>query len=565
MTGALRAKAPVVGFAFALFLMVFARVIDLGADAWPDLCWGGGIWTDEGFYAHNAVNAVRFGNPVQDDFNNRILSPWIDALQRGIFGVWGISLETVRWPSVVAGLVSLPVFWAAMRLRFGPEAARTGLLLFGLEVSWLFTNRLGLLESIGVLVHCLAFLGWAKGGMAGWLLAGALAVAAGTVKTTFLIFLPLPLLVWGWSAWADGTPWVRPVLAYIAGAGVALLAYLVWWGIPNAAEILRMNNFYRERQSQPRSVDELVTVVRRGLIGREFGLFQRLCTRTPVLTALALAGLFAGGRFQFSARWNRRRGGTMVRRTRPRREAERLLWLWFVAGILFLLASRYAPTRYYLVMHPAMAGLAAVFLHRLPSWGRLCRRSLRARFLLGAVAVATGFHLSMPLLRVVGTRFPVEWGAAVGFAAAIGVVVATGAPQWPQSWRSAPAWGLGLFLIGSVGQMGWWWTHRTYQTRELGRQLASLLPPGATLLGDFAPNLCLENRLRAIPVFRGLANDRNPVGRFRPDAVLVAQTPVPAGFWREIAQGVVVEENCIARLTFHRWRLHVYQVPEALR
>ncbi len=554
-----------------LFLMVIGRVVDLGADAWPDLCWGGGIWTDEGFYVHNAVNAVRFGNPVQDEFNNRILSPWVDALQRAVFGIWGISLETVRWPSVFAGLVSLPVFWLAMRRRFGASIAWTALLLFGLEVSWLFTNRLGLLESIGVLVHCLAFLAWSVGGPWGWLVCGALVVAAGSVKTTFLILLPLPILVWMWGGIRDRSPWLRQSAWYTAGIGAALAVYLIWWGFPNGAEILRMNNFYRERQSQPRSFDELVKVVRRGLIGRDFGLFQRLSTRTPLLTGLALVGLFGGGGYGFAG-WFRsilsKRSGSKTSRLRPRREAERLLWIWFLAGIVFLLASRYAPTRYYLVMHPAMAGLAAITLHRLPAWLRLWRRNPGSRPIAWGALFVLGFHAVQPILRLAGplAKYPVEIGGCVGFLVATVVCLGLANRRMRHhAFKQAPIWGMGLFLIGSIGQIGWWWTHRTYQTRTIGRQLAALLPPGATLLGDFAPNLCIENKIRAIPVFRGLANDSDPVGRFRAEAVLVAQTPVPAAFWREIAPGVVVEENCVAKLTFHRWRLHVYRVPEALR
>ena len=551
-------------------LMVLPRVVDLGADAWPDLCWGSGIWTDEGFYTHNARNAVLFGDPVQDEFNNRILAPWLDGLHRWIFRIWGVSLETVRWPSVIAGLGCIPVFWVAMRCRFGSRIAATATVFFGLEVSFLFTNRIGLMESVGVLLHCIAFLAFATGRPLGWFVSGMVAMACVSLKTTFLILLPLPVLVWLWSAWRERSPWLVPVAAYGAGALCALVAYLAWWGIPNGAEIVRMNNFYRERQSQPRSWMQLLWMIRRGLIGYQFGLFQRLLTRTPILSILALIGLLGGCRLWSVTRLraSTHPGKRRSRAIRPRREAERLLWLWFAAGVVFLLVSRYAPARYYLVMHPAMAGLAAITAHRLPSWIRLWRKQRRARFPILATGFLLGFHSIQPALQTVSALRP--WSAWLGGAAGAALATAFAAIlprlEFRPGMRDAiPAAALGLFVLGSVGQLGWWWTHRTYETRQLSRELASFLPPGSRLAGDWAPNLCIENKIRAMPVFRGLANDRDPIGRFRPDAVLVGQTPFPIALWKELAPAVVVEENRLTTLRFHGLRLNLYRVPKELR
>ncbi|MFM7321014.1 MAG: hypothetical protein ACKO5K_05750, partial [Armatimonadota bacterium] len=322
-------------------LLVVPRVADPTADPWPDLCWGSGIWTDEGFYTHAARDVVLFGG-LADAFDNRVLSPILDAVHRFLFGVWGVGLTTARMPSIVAGLVSLPLFHAAMRRRFGPGVARWGLLFFGLEASWLFTNRIGLIESTGVLVLVAAFYAWSVGSPLGWFVAGALAAGAVAVKTTFLLFLPIPLLLVGWRGFRGERTVLREAAWYGAGAACALGTYLVFWGLPHGPEIVRMNNFYRTRQSQPRSFTQLLWMVRRGLIGYHFGLLQRLETRTPVATTLALCGL--------ALAWRPRQRAHRSR-PRPRRDAEHLLILWFAAGLLFLLVSRYAPARYFLVFH----------------------------------------------------------------------------------------------------------------------------------------------------------------------------------------------------------------------
>lgn len=548
------------GWFFLIVLLVVPRVVDPTADPWPDLCWGSGIWTDEGFYTHAAREAVLFGG-LGDEFDNRILSPLLDAVHRALFRTWGVGLTTARLPSIVAGLLSLPLFHIAMRRRFGPRVAGWGLLFFGLEVSWLFTNRVGLMESTGVLVLVTAFLAWSVATPAGWFAAGALAAGVVAVKTNFLLFLPLPVVLALWRTWRGDRRALRETGWFLGGAFCAAAAYLLWWGLPHGAEIVRMNNFYRTRQSQPRSFAQLLWMIRRGLVGYHFGLLQRLETRTPVLTSLALAGL------SWSSFVGLRPGARRFHcRPRPRREAERLLVLWLAAGLGFLLVSRYAPARYFLVFHPAMAGAAAIALDRMPAWLRMVRRGTLEPRWLALPAIPLGFHWVQPAAMASAFR-----PAAVAVGIAAGTALFAWASRWlpvaarrvhPERCRVVIA---GLFLVGSVGQIAAWWATRRHDNVALSRRLARDVGPGGVVVGDWAPNLCLENDLRAIPSFRGLANDARPVERFRADAVLVARTPVPMAFWRELAPTVVRDANRIATYPYHGYLLDLYRVPGGRR
>src|SRR5918997_3802545 len=94
------------GVLLLLALLVVPRVIALDADTWPDLATSrdSGIWTDEGFYTYNARNAVLFGKAELDEFNNRNLSPVLDALQRRVFARFGVGLIPARAISVACAL-----------------------------------------------------------------------------------------------------------------------------------------------------------------------------------------------------------------------------------------------------------------------------------------------------------------------------------------------------------------------------------------------------------------------------------------------------------------------------
>jgi len=69
----------------ATALAVWARVVALDADPDFRLCWSSGLLTDEGFYTHNARNAVLLGHARTNEFNNMVLSPLVHAAQAAVF------------------------------------------------------------------------------------------------------------------------------------------------------------------------------------------------------------------------------------------------------------------------------------------------------------------------------------------------------------------------------------------------------------------------------------------------------------------------------------------------
>ena len=528
--------------------LVLPRVLFLDADAAPDLCWGTGIWTDEGFYTHNARNAVLFGHAELDGFNNRNLSPVLDLLQQGVFRIFGVGLVPVRALSAFFGLLALVFFYDGLRRKLGRRIALTATLFLGFEPTYLFYNRLALMEAPAVCVVCAALWAWCVGGARGTFLAGFLAASLVAWKASFLLFAPLPILAailpqtWG-PGGRNGGKFSRyrgvggNLLPYALGAVVALLLYYFLWFRPHEAAIVHMNRHYAMEQARPKSFMQLLWMVRRAGIGYYNGLFQRLFTRDPALSLLAVAGLFA-------PLWSRRKRG----------ETLRILYLWTAVGILWISVSKYAPTRYYLVFWPALCGLAAVMLWRLPL---LKRKPL-------AVAVPVGllaFHALQPVFFAAH-----DSGWAVGVGLVVGVAAGAGA------WRLAPRLRarslrvalVGLFALASALQIGFYFATKGHRTKEIGRELTRIAAqdgkPDAMILGDWAPNFVVDTPLHSAPVFQKLANDDDPVGTLHADYILTSDDKVHAAQWRHFAPLAYRPENRVAVFPLYQYTLELYRV-----
>ncbi len=597
-----RRPRTLAGLLLLAALLIVPRVVALDADTLPSLDINSGIWTDEGFYTYNARNAVVFGRAELDEFNNRNLSPVLDLVQRLVFRAFGVGLVPARAVSVACAFVALGFFYAALRRAFGRRVALSGLILLGGEVTFILYNRLALMETPALVVLCAALWAFTLGTPAGWLLSGALAASAIAFKTTFLVFLPAPLLAWAWRWGASRQRVGRPVLWYATGALVGTAIYLLAWGIPHGPEIWRMNNYYRTRQVQPRSIHQAARFVQRAAFGYRRGLAQFLETRSPVLSTLAVLGLlaiplgrrpvkkaeglkslarsatvlpdgktgrpFVPGTVREDGRFTER-GISIPRQLRE--DAHRVLWLWAVLGLGALAVSRYSPTRYYLIVYPALAALASLALWRLVPlwrWARRRRGRLANAPLLCLPAFLLAYHLLLPALYhlpAARAHFGLLDEALAALAAGgltYGLVL--------RRARSLPRPGplaarvLGLFLVVSLGQQAFWFVTRDYRTRDVAREISQIVcRSGDVLAGDWAPNLCLDNRVRAVAVLPGLANGRRPVETLHADYVLVAQTPYPIRWWKRQAPGVVAPQNLVRRFRFHEYTLHLYRVPAA--
>jgi len=353
-----------------LVACLLVRLAWLDADPPPWLSWSTGLCTDEGFYTLDARHLALFGTSAPGDFHDRLLSPLLSLLQQGVFSLFGPGLVQARLLSVLFGLLTVGVFWLGLRRVWGAQAADYGALFLGLAPPFALYNRLALQETPTVFWLALAFTLWAYGArrpalcaLAG-LSVGAAAVFKGLalLATPALLALPAPNAGGAGTGRGTGTgrgagtkreaergegainraptavSGLAPPALGAGGAVLGLALYAALWYLPHHAELARMATFYRVHQMQPHSLHSLGLNVRRAFLGGERGVFPYLLALLPVPCALAGWGL-----------WERKDGDA----------ARRFFAPWLAGGLLFCLVSSYAPSRYYVLFLPALAGLAA--------------------------------------------------------------------------------------------------------------------------------------------------------------------------------------------------------------
>lgn len=330
-----------------LFLCVLVRLAALDADPPPWLSWSTGLYTDEGYYTLDARHEVLFGTLSPGNFHDRLLSPLLSVMQQGVFEVSGASLHQARLLNVCFGLLTVCVFWLALCRAYDVRTADFGALFLGLAPAFALYNRLALQETPTVFWLVLGFAFWAYD--IKWLSGAAVAVAI-VFKGLAVIALP--------AIFARRSALAPPPIQTVVGAGGTLLLYILLWYAPHHAELTRMTTFYRVHQMQPHSAVSLCLNLRRGLIGGERGVVPYLLALLPVPCLLAI------WKFTKWRTWN---------------AADKYLATWLACGLLFCLASSYAPSRYYVLFLPPLAGLAA---REAAGWKRLGQLAAAALFVL---------------------------------------------------------------------------------------------------------------------------------------------------------------------------------------
>lgn len=543
--------------AFLVFGVVVLRIVDIGADAWKDLDWGTGIWTDEGFYAHNARNQVLFGKAEQDGFNNYNLSPVLHAIQVVVFTQFGVGLVQARLISIIASLLTCGFLYAGVRNDFGPRAAAFSLMLLGLESSYILYNRLGLMESLGTLVIALAYYLWTLDSPWSKFLSGFIAAAAFAVKTTFLIFLPAPIIALIIINKRDLRAIASSTWPYLLGAAAFFgLYYGTWLGV-HGAEVARMNNFYRTMQSQPRSFNQLLWMMRRAIIGYHFGFLQRMETRSTLFLNLALVGSIWS---LFKVMPIGKSKSDVVIEGLHKRLLMHIVCL--AAGILFIFVSRYAPSRYFLVFHVSAAVVGGVLLSRFTDVVKAIREIVWLQRAMFVLVFLFGYHLLLPLYNIPELK---KYSELLGVLTAMSVTVIAIRFRSVLSKQLTPTLITIVFLVTSLGQYTAWFATRRHETLQASQWLTAQVGPNAIVAGDWAPNLGFGTKLRLPPVFKGLANDDHPLQTLNVDFVLTGRTPYPKRMWAKLAPGLLTDENRVSTLMYHGYTIDLYRVPDDMK
>jgi len=502
-------------FLICLLLVLVAgltlRVLWLRAD--PPVTAVGIVWHDEGAWTHNARNRVLFDTWRTDDWNPMFVAPVFTALEYGAFETFGVGIWQARVVTVVSGLAAVALLVWGLAATGGRRVAAFGGALLATNYIFVMWNRAALMEST---MTAFIVAGWAAYAVAErrprWgLAAGAAVVLAWFTKAAAAFFvgaigldLAVTLLLGSWPAMRRLLGTDRPApdavrAAWMTLAGLAGAALLmgVLFVLPHWTEY----RFYNWQMSVLRKPSYAPgdLVMRASWLPIVQDFFSRMWL-VVLGASLAIAGV--------AARWRSASAG------------ERTLVLWVLVGLLELTVHDSGNPRRYVMLIPALVGLASLvaaggrpLLPAPLASAALGRRLLALPLVLLLCYVTIGSLVRIPLLNEVRAgdlSATVRVAAAASLLAGL-VLVARWRPIVTRlAARSVAPGAAGILLLvalaWNLAEYGWWASQRTYLNYEASRALGRLLPAGTLVQGKLANGFALENTIRPIFIGNGFGN-----------------------------------------------------------
>jgi 4-amino-4-deoxy-L-arabinose transferase-like glycosyltransferase len=483
-----------------LLLTIGFRIVQLSADPPADFDWSGGYFADEGYWSHNARNQVLFGSSVQDDWDARVVTPVFAAFQSLVFKIAGPGLNQVRIIGVLSALLfATATFFLAKKQWDSGTAFGIGAVV-SLNFPMLVLSRQGIPDPFAAALAWGALCLLLMNSIPAAFLAGILLIVA-LITKYFMIYTlaPLILLIFFWNKIQKSG-----MLAFATGVAIAVGIWIFWNLIPNGETISSYNRFYSSQQSQQ---NWALTPVLQNIILQPFYLYA---VKTPAI-------LFFGNIMLWFV-------AIRFRETKP---IERTVWIWLIAGILFFALWRYRPLRYYTSLFPALAVLACMAVVYRDSLAQSFREG-RFRFLLwigiaipilqiGFVLVDRWFQLN---------QVPPQLGIS-SFDAVLFIVLSVAGVFC--LLRNNVKWLPILLFAGMLLSDGrnylQWMIKPEHKAREISYDLQNRIP-NAVLSGQWAPELVLENRLRAVPVWKDFVNSDQPFEKHKITHLLMWRYPL---------------------------------------
>lgn len=527
------------GFGVLIALGVLLRLVALSSDPYARLSWSAALVTDEGFYLHNARNVVLFGQPQLDGFQNRLIMPTLHAVQVGLFSSLPFSLVMARLFTVLCGLLTLLVFWVALRRAFNAEVAKFGVLFLAFDPVPLLYNRMALMDTPATLLMVMAFAlfvhGIQFGSKKAFCLFGLFLGFAFSVRGLFLLVVPLPFLL----LWRER----KICLAMGFGFALFLIPYIALWWLPHRSELAQMNAFYFREQLLPQSLNHFGSILITSLLGDDRGICSFMMRHSPILF---LGGVFGLGYWYWAGR----------KETWDRATRQSILFLggWLVWGLFLFSVIGYAPSRYYILFYPALCGVCALLTVRLT---RVQQVWLEHPLACGVLGAFCGFHLVLAFrpLTILGY-------VGVGVGCVLGLLCLK-----PLLRGLKAKWGvvcLTVWIIIACFRLQDWLRHIEFQRNAVGTWIQQNLPSNAVLLGDVASGVALDTRLQIVPVIPNLCNDRSPVEQFagRPRYIVILDGQYREKWWFQHYPALLTAQNRVAYFPrVVKYPVGIYRVP----
>jgi len=220
---------------------LLVRVIHLDAD--PSALLNRDFITDEGWWAHNARNALLYGDWKIDEFNQGLYSAYLyNAVLYLTIKLLAVSFNSIRLVPALAGWLSVVLIFLTVRREINSRAAIFASVLLGFSNFHILYSRIGFAES--TIVFFLALMLWLWSLRSAHycfaLLSGAAFALMLVTKVTAVYLVPGFILVVAVEAIRRTTK-MKHALMFFLGSVVVGAGYAILFVLPNFREWLSVN------------------------------------------------------------------------------------------------------------------------------------------------------------------------------------------------------------------------------------------------------------------------------------------------------------------------------------
>jgi 4-amino-4-deoxy-L-arabinose transferase-like glycosyltransferase len=260
------------------------RVINLDSD--PSALISRDFITDEGWWAHNARNAVFHGQWRIDDYNLGLYSAYLyNWLLYFAFTVVGVDFTALRIASALAGWLTVVLTFLIVRREIGARAGLIACALLGFSNLHILYSRSGFTESVMVFFLALTLWLWSHRRTHYFfaLIAGISLVLMVVTKITAIYFVP-GLALAGIAAAIRQSVSRREALFLLCGIALAGAVYVLFYLTPNFGDWLHFNRSNGSGNEWVSKASELIGSIPRLLAAPFYA-------ETPLITGLTLLAL----------------------------------------------------------------------------------------------------------------------------------------------------------------------------------------------------------------------------------------------------------------------------------
>ncbi len=491
---------------------VVLRLIFPLADPPQDLSWSGGYYSDEGFWTHDARNLIIFGEYGNDEWHDRYVSPLIHPIILTLFKFIGPGLLATRiWAS---GFSILALFFLLLILK-NEKWGLQSFIFMSFSAVLVAYQRIALLETAAIFGGCITL--WLfinarrKKSRTGYLLFGISVAATYLLKGTQIYMFPAALTAiylspgnlkqrfWCFKYW-------------VSGILIVLGPYLFLVYFPHSESLAQYSAYYAAQHGS--SLMELAGNI----------------VLQPVLIYM---NRFP---FLFPAAWLAIILFPRIRNNQEIRPVLDFSYSWMVWGFVIFSPLGYRPFRYYAPL------IVPVIIMGSWLWDYLGTEKASGDQRVSENStgrVIQWIWISIPLLIniavlgegiILGGRF-LGYAGMPGFShsgALALIIVSICLLFFSAGNRIRENWIRGLCIAALILQGLWltnWHINRNYSIYETSCSLNEMLPENSVVAGQWAPELCLETPFKAIPLWKGFVNDKDPFSSYGITHVLSWEYP----------------------------------------